>query len=41
LTTPQFKEIVGLTRKYVIPLIECLDMYKVTQRQGDIRVLLK
>ncbi len=41
LTTPQFKEMVGLTRKYVIPLIECLDMYKVTQRQGDIRVLLK
>ncbi len=41
LTTLQFKEMVGLTRKYVIPLIECLDMYKVTQRQGDIRVLLK
>jgi len=41
LSTPQFKEMVGLTRKYVIPLIECLDMYKVTQRQGDIRVLLK
>lgn len=41
LTTLQFKELVGLTRKYVIPLIECLDMYKVTQRQGDVRVLLK
>jgi selenocysteine-specific elongation factor len=41
LTTPQFKEMVGLTRKYVIPLIECLDMYKVTQRQGDIRVRWK
>jgi selenocysteine-specific elongation factor len=41
LTTPQFKEMVGLTRKYIIPLIECLDMHKVTQRQGDIRVLLK
>ncbi|MEA2108062.1 MAG: selenocysteine-specific translation elongation factor, partial [Pseudomonadota bacterium] len=41
LTTLKFKEMVGLTRKYIIPLIECLDMYKVTQRQGDIRVLLK
>ena len=41
LTTLQFKEMVGLTRKYVIPLIECLDMYKVTQRQGDVRVLLQ
>jgi len=41
LTTLQFKDMVGLTRKYIIPLIESLDMYKVTQRQGDIRVLLK
>ena len=40
LTTLQFKEMVGLTRKYIIPLIECLDMYKVTQRQGDVRVLM-
>ncbi|MBN2332826.1 MAG: selenocysteine-specific translation elongation factor [Deltaproteobacteria bacterium] len=41
LTTLQFKEMVGLTRKYIIPLIECLDVSKVTRREGDVRVLWK
>ncbi|MBW1644886.1 MAG: selenocysteine-specific translation elongation factor [Deltaproteobacteria bacterium] len=39
LTTLEFKEMVGLSRKYVIPLIEGLDARKVTMRRGDIRVL--
>ncbi len=41
LTTLQFKEMVGLSRKYIIPLIECLDARKVTMRRGDIRVRRK
>ncbi|MBN2232070.1 MAG: selenocysteine-specific translation elongation factor [Deltaproteobacteria bacterium] len=38
LTTPAFKDMVGLTRKYVIPLIEALDAHKVTMRRGEVRI---
>jgi selenocysteine-specific elongation factor len=34
-----FKEITGLSRKYVIPLLEFLDREKVTVRVGDVRQL--
>jgi len=39
ITTPQFKEMTGASRKYVIPLIEYFDACKVTLRIGDSRKL--
>ncbi|NVL91303.1 MAG: selenocysteine-specific translation elongation factor [Desulfobacterales bacterium] len=39
ITTPQFKEMTGASRKYAIPLIEYFDTTKVTIRVGDIRRL--
>ncbi len=39
ITTPQFKEMTGISRKYVIPLIEYFDSKNVTIRIGDIRKL--
>ena len=39
ITTPQFKEMTGASRKYVIPLIEYFDATKVTLRVGDSRKL--
>ncbi|MGI5864666.1 MAG: selenocysteine-specific translation elongation factor [Myxococcales bacterium] len=39
ITTQQFKELVGATRKYTIPLGEYFDREKVTLRVGDARVL--
>jgi selenocysteine-specific elongation factor len=42
ITVPEFKEMTGgLSRKYVIPLLEHFDMSKVTLRIGDKRVLRK
>jgi selenocysteine-specific elongation factor len=35
-----FKEMTGLSRKYVIPLLEYLDRSRVTRRQGDERIIL-
>jgi selenocysteine-specific elongation factor len=37
----EFKEMAGLTRKHLIPLLEHFDMTKVTLRVGDKRVLRK
>ena len=39
ITTPRFKEMTGVSRKYVIPLIEYFDTSKVTLRVGDSRKL--
>jgi selenocysteine-specific elongation factor len=39
LTTQQFKELTGLSRKFLIPLAEYFDREKVTLRVGDERVL--
>ncbi len=39
ITTPQFKEMTGASRKFVIPLIEYFDSEKVTLRVGDSRKL--
>lgn len=39
ITTPQFKELTGISRKYLIPLIEYFDSKNVTIRIGDIRKL--
>jgi selenocysteine-specific elongation factor len=35
-----FKDMVGVTRKYAIPLLEWLDSQRVTRRVGDERVIL-
>jgi selenocysteine-specific elongation factor len=39
ITTPQFKEMTGVSRKYVIPLAEFFDSKNVTLRVGDVRKL--
>ncbi len=39
ITTPQFKEMTGASRKYTIPLIEYFDAQKVTIRIGEVRKL--
>ncbi len=41
ITTPQFKEMTGASRKYAIPLIEHFDLNQLTVRVGDNRVLRK
>ena len=41
ITTQGFKELTGLSRKFMIPLFEYLDKAKVTVRIGDKRVLRK
>jgi selenocysteine-specific elongation factor len=41
MSTPQFKEMVGLSRKYIIPLLEHFDTKGITMRLGDERVLRK
>jgi selenocysteine-specific elongation factor len=38
---PQFRELTGLSRKYMIPLLEYFDQEKLTIRVGDKRVLRK
>ncbi len=39
ITTPQFKEMTAVSRKYVIPLAEFFDAKNVTLRVGDVRKL--
>jgi selenocysteine-specific elongation factor len=41
ITTPQFKEMTGISRKYLIPLAEYFDSTNVTLRVGDVRKLRK
>jgi selenocysteine-specific elongation factor len=41
MSTPQFKDIAKVSRKYLIPLIEYFDAQNVTIRIGDIRKLRK
>ncbi len=36
-----FKDLTGVSRKYAIPLLEYLDLARVTRRAGDKRVILK
>jgi selenocysteine-specific elongation factor len=40
-TVPEFKEMTGLSRKYIIPLLEHFDAQKITLRVGDKRMLRK
>ena len=37
---PAFKDLIGVTRKYAIPLLEYLDQQRVTRRVGDERIIL-
>jgi selenocysteine-specific elongation factor len=39
ITTTQFKEMTGASRKYTIPLLEYFDAQKVTIRVGEVRKL--
>jgi selenocysteine-specific elongation factor len=41
ITTPQFKDMTGASRKYTIPLVEYFDKSQFTVRVGDNRVLRK
>ena len=41
ITTPQFKEMTGASRKYTIPLLEYFDRSGLTVRVGDNRLLRK
>lgn len=41
ITPPQFRELTGLSRKFMIPLLEYFDQEKVTIRVGDKRMLRK
>ena len=41
ITPPQLRELTGLSRKFMIPLLEYFDQVKVTLRVGDKRVLRK
>jgi selenocysteine-specific elongation factor len=35
-----FKDLTGVSRKYAIPLLEYLDLHRVTRRAGDAREIL-
>ena len=41
ISTPQFKDMTGASRKYTIPIIEYFDRSQITVRVGDNRVLRK
>jgi selenocysteine-specific elongation factor len=41
IAAPQFKDLTGLSRKYLIPLLEYFDTAQLTMRIGDERVLRK
>ncbi len=36
----RFKDLIGVSRKYAIPLLEYLDRERVTRREGDARIIL-
>ncbi|GAB4409455.1 MAG: selenocysteine-specific translation elongation factor [Thermodesulfovibrionales bacterium] len=40
MTVAEFRDILGTTRKYALPLLEYLDSNKITLRVGDVRKLL-
>jgi selenocysteine-specific elongation factor len=40
LDVPRFKQIIGLSRKYAIPLLEYLDRERITRKDGDRRIVL-
>ncbi len=40
MTIAEFRDILGTTRKYALPLVEYLDSHRITLRVGDIRKLM-
>jgi selenocysteine-specific elongation factor len=38
-TTSELREVLGVSRKYAVPLLEYFDAQGVTRREGDARVL--
>jgi selenocysteine-specific elongation factor len=36
----RFKDLIGVTRKNAIPLLEYLDRERITRRRGDVREIL-
>jgi selenocysteine-specific elongation factor len=40
MTVAEFRDILGTTRKYALPILEYLDSNKVTLRVGDVRKFL-
>ena len=41
MTVAQFRDLIGSSRKYVVPLLEYFDKKRVTRRVGDMRVLVR
>jgi len=41
MTVAEFRDVIGSSRKYVVPLLEYFDDSKVTRRAGDLRTLWK
>ena len=41
IAVPAFKDRFGLSRKWAIPLLEYLDAQRVTQRRGNVRLVLR
>lgn len=39
ITAARFRDLLGTSRKYAAPLMECLDAQRVTRRPGDVREL--
>src|SRR5207253_9830173 len=39
MTVPEARDVLGATRKYILPLLEHMDALKITRRLGDERVL--
>ncbi len=40
ITAAEARDLLGGTRKYILPLLEYMDAQKITRRMGDERVLL-
>jgi selenocysteine-specific elongation factor len=41
MTVAEARDVLGTTRKYILPLLEHMDALHVTQRRGDERILLQ
>jgi len=41
MTVAQFRDLVGSSRKYAVPLLELFDSKRITRRSGDVRTLIK
>src|SRR5262249_88840 len=39
MTVSQARDVLGMTRKYIVPLLEHMDTLRLTCRQGDVRLL--